>query len=168
MISEREHTKNKRRPRGWFAARCARCLSSNSLSSVGSTGSVVQNVLSPSRNHSTEDITNRHIELVNLTTSCLSLSQDAREYELPQVYSGGDSNSTSNAQNCVINIGCQRASSNRSICSSRNSLNGHSLEQCNSRPSSSSVTLHKDYTHQVVVVAPITGGTFLFRVCELF
>lgn len=156
-IVEREHTKNKRRQRGWLAARCTRCLSSNSLSSLDSSGSIVQNVLSPSRDHSTVNIHINDAESVDVTTSSSSLPRESLENVAHcQVSNDGDNDSILDTQDCVRDVGCNRPSSSKSNYSSRTSLNRHSLDQ-SSRSSGSSATLHRDYTHQVVVVAPITA-----------
>ena len=120
---------------------------------MASTGSEVQNVLGFSSNNSNENIANH--ESLDLSTSSLALAQDSHE-ELSKISYGANKNSNSSVKDSVVNIGCQRASSVKSLCSSNTLMNKHSLEQ-SLKASSSTTTLRKDYTHQVVVVAPLTG-----------
>ena len=147
LFSEREGTTNKpRRARHWLTRRCGRCLS-NTDSIRSSMSSIAQYMPEIPTHNST------------------------------QILSSGTDDNESNSQLCtVVNLSssqgqlegdCISLQELRTDCHSEIRASSASLRSVSSQGYMSPYEERKSYTHQVVVVAPITGRLFslliLFR-----
>lgn len=142
FFSEREGTTNKpRRARHWFTRRCGRCLS-NTDSIRSSMSSIAQYMPETSAHNSTQNLStgtdNNESNTQSFTVVNLSSSQGHLE---------GDS------------ISLQELRTN-----SENHASSASLRSVSSQGYMSPYEERKSYTHQVVVVAPITGKLFLLLI----
>ena len=140
---EREGTTHKpRRARHWFARRCGRCLS-NTDSIRSSLSSLAQYV--------PESPTHMYNSTPNVPTDANKNESDTRSSVVDLSSSQGHLESD--------NISLQELRTN-----SENHASTGSLRSISVQGYMSPYEERKSYTHQVVVVAPITGKFFIYKI----